>query len=487
VSEYFATVYTSPVTTTYRGNYSFTTSPAAQTFSNVPFGTAAADRRVVVVAATGTALATPSGVTAGGVSGSLVVRVDGGDSMDIDIWIVTVPTGTSGDVVVTQGTASSAGGMAVYTLHGASATANDTDTATQENPYAGTIDVTAGGAVIAGSHANHASNPTSTWSGITEDVDFQTVSVYQMSAAHDDFASAETGKVLGCSYSTHSNSGVAAASFSGGTAANATGTLVSTVQTAPVATTTLSGVILYTDASGTNTLGSSGDLAIYLTANLQGSDPDWTGTNWTEASSYGTPQTFSGSIKRVYLGKTTVTSGTAVAMKAVWANQVAEIPGGSVLISGGTGTIIGSNLSTGLWDGSNTTGQTSGSGTNDWAGKNWGSGVTKTITGIRVWNNENTYGFNVGGANVEVKLQGSTDGSSWVDLGTTGSVPDGQGAAIPFKIEKLSGMTTSTAYQYHRILFNNTTDIRWSELEFYETAAPVAGKVAQLNGWAVNY
>jgi hypothetical protein len=105
--------------------------------------------------------------------------------------------------------------------------------------------------------------------------------------------------------------------------ANATGTLVSTVQTAPVATTSVSGVILYTDEAGTNTLGT--DLKIYMTANLQGSTPNWTGTTWTEASSYGTAQTFSGTTKQVKLGKTTVTSGTAVAMKAVWANQAATV------------------------------------------------------------------------------------------------------------------------------------------------------------------
>ena len=46
------------------------------------------------------------------------------------------------------------------------------------------------------------------------------------------------------------------------------------------------------------------------------------GTNFTEAVSYSTAQTFSGSIKMVKLGKTTVTSGTQVKLKAVWANQV---------------------------------------------------------------------------------------------------------------------------------------------------------------------
>jgi len=93
---------------------------------------------------------------------------------------------------------------------------------------------------------------------------------------------------------------------------NATGTLISNVQTAPAATTSLSGVILYTDTSGTATLGT--DLKIYMSAN--------NGTNFTEASSYATAQTFSGSVKVVRLGKTTVTSGTQVKLKAVWANQV---------------------------------------------------------------------------------------------------------------------------------------------------------------------
>jgi hypothetical protein len=97
----------------------------------------------------------------------------------------------------------------------------------------------------------------------------------------------------------------------GSTSANATGTLISDTQTAPAATTEVSGVILYKDNAGTATLGTH--LKIYFTAN--------NGTNWTEAASYGTAQTFSGTTKQVKLGKTTVTSGTQVAMKAVWASQ----------------------------------------------------------------------------------------------------------------------------------------------------------------------
>lgn len=95
------------------------------------------------------------------------------------------------------------------------------------------------------------------------------------------------------------------------TITNATGTLISDAQTASSSRTSCSGVIIYSDASGTATLGT--DLKIYFTCN--------NGTNWTEASSYGTATTYSGTKKLVKLGATTCTAGTQVAMKAVWANQ----------------------------------------------------------------------------------------------------------------------------------------------------------------------
>ena len=99
------------------------------------------------------------------------------------------------------------------------------------------------------------------------------------------------------------------------TTANATGTLISDTQTAPVATTKMSGVILYKDNAGTATLGT--DLVISLSADG--------GSNYTEAASYGTvTPLFSTGVKMVRLGETTVTSGTAPVIKAVWANQAAS-------------------------------------------------------------------------------------------------------------------------------------------------------------------
>ena len=96
-----------------------------------------------------------------------------------------------------------------------------------------------------------------------------------------------------------------------GVTVGATGTLISDPQTASSSRTSCSGVIIYEDSSGTATLGT--DLKIYFTAN--------NGTNWTEATSYATAVTYSGTKKLVTLGNTTVTGGTQIAIKAEWANQ----------------------------------------------------------------------------------------------------------------------------------------------------------------------
>ena len=93
-------------------------------------------------------------------------------------------------------------------------------------------------------------------------------------------------------------------------AINATGTLISDPQTASTSRTSASGVIIYEDQAGTSTLGT--DLKIYFSCN---------NSAWTEAASYGTATTYSGSKKLVKLGATTCTAGTSIAMKAVWANQ----------------------------------------------------------------------------------------------------------------------------------------------------------------------
>ncbi len=275
---------------------------------------------------------------------------------------------------------------------------------------------------------------------------------------------------------------------------SATGTLISDTQTAPAATTEVSGVILYKDnGSGTTTLGT--DLKIYMTANLQGSTPNWTGTNWTDVGDtggdgggYGTAQTFSGTTKQVKLGKTTVTSGTQVAMKAVWANQAEP---GATQVAQNTGTAIGDMTIqgglAGAFDGVYPGGYTQAAGINadvGHIGKDWGSGNTKTITGIKYWVPTGTNGtFIAGGGTVSVRLEGSSDNSTWVNLGQEiiSNIPSTQ-------YSRMSGFT-QTAYRYHRLRVEyvggggSRADI--AELQFFVSDG--SGKQTQLHGWAVNY
>ena len=97
------------------------------------------------------------------------------------------------------------------------------------------------------------------------------------------------------------------------TTVSATGTALGTTNVPTAAVTSVSGVILMKNAYGTNTLGT--DVKVYFTAD---------NSNWTEATSYTSAGTFSTGITQITLGQTTVTSGSDVRWKIVFANQSAS-------------------------------------------------------------------------------------------------------------------------------------------------------------------
>ena len=97
------------------------------------------------------------------------------------------------------------------------------------------------------------------------------------------------------------------------TAVNATGTALGTTNVPTAAVTSVSGVMLMKNAFGTNTLGT--DVKVYFTAD---------NSNWTEATSYTSAGTFSTGITQITLGQTTVTSGSDVRWKIIFANQSAS-------------------------------------------------------------------------------------------------------------------------------------------------------------------
>ncbi len=109
----------------------------------------------------------------------------------------------------------------------------------------------------------------------------------------------------------NAHAGISEARFDGpNEGITATGTLISTAQTANAAQTKVSGVILYKNEDGTATLGT--DLKVYFTCNG--------GTNWTE-STPAAAGTFSSGILMAKCPEVTCTSGTDVRYKVVWANQ----------------------------------------------------------------------------------------------------------------------------------------------------------------------
>lgn len=145
----------------------------------------------------------------------------------------------------------------------------------------------------------------------------------------------------------------------------------------------------------------------------------------------------------------------------------------TTIISQATGTQIGDMTSYGglaaAFDGVTSTAQTSGcgksissSGYNNTVGKQWSSAKTISRFTFYAPNDNNILGA-AGGTTV--KLQGSNDGSAWTDLYTSGTV-----GTTGTTVDVTTGITTTTAYTYHRLNINGngTNTVSIAELVFYE-------------------
>lgn len=148
-----------------------TTDTDTYTFSSQNLGTAAADRYIIVAAA-GRTVSTDlniSSITVGGVTATVVQSAQSavGDN-DLTIAIAAVPTGTTGDVVVTYNTTSLRCQICLWRATGlASATPTDTD---QDDGEPGTHDPSVSLTVPNGFAVGIVSNDASTsvtWSGLT--------------------------------------------------------------------------------------------------------------------------------------------------------------------------------------------------------------------------------------------------------------------------------------------------------------------------------
>jgi hypothetical protein len=129
----------------------------ANTFASENFGSADSTRQIVVVVGTRNISGPDAPVTSltiGGVSASLVVRVSGGNSGvgfdDAEIWSASVPTGTSGSVVINFSNTPARLPISVYSvIHSTTGPVATTNSSTGvTSSLSGTLAIPSGGASL---------------------------------------------------------------------------------------------------------------------------------------------------------------------------------------------------------------------------------------------------------------------------------------------------------------------------------------------------
>lgn len=187
------------------------------TFSSASLGTAASNRKIVIaVSGAVHTTATVSTMTVGGVSASLITgtKVRWPTSLyGLEIWQADVPTGSTGDVVVTWSNAQNRTGIGVWAVYGAAAAAHATAT-DNSAPYSQAVVVPAGGVVIG---AVWGGSPVSyTWTApMTEKYDQEVESNQLQSGASYASTAGETVTVIVAPASAGENA-MAAVSFGPG-------------------------------------------------------------------------------------------------------------------------------------------------------------------------------------------------------------------------------------------------------------------------------
>ena len=179
------------------------------TFSSHAIGTAAANRKVVVGVKTfGVNTTTVNSVTVGGNSATQRVEAGDGFSSEVELWDVDVSTGTTADIVVTNGSGKGGCVVSVWAVYGAAASPTATVTSAA-SPLALTLSsIPAGGVAIGWGYNN--SSGTYTWANLTEDNDAEADGGYRYSGASDAFATEQTSLAITATPSAGVGDGVAA-------------------------------------------------------------------------------------------------------------------------------------------------------------------------------------------------------------------------------------------------------------------------------------
>jgi len=157
------------------------------TFSSLSLGSADSTRKIIVfISARNITARTVSSVTVAGVSATAVAGNVNSQDL-VSSWIASVPTGTTGDVVVTMSGAATRCGVNIYRL------VNSTGLSASALPVASTnynITTPSGNSVVAAMTADTGSGHSTNivWTGLTEDVDSNWSTNIQTSTASGSFS-----------------------------------------------------------------------------------------------------------------------------------------------------------------------------------------------------------------------------------------------------------------------------------------------------------
>ena len=199
---------------TYLGSNSSITTATTYTVTAAALGTAAADRSIIVAIAGANSSRTISSVTVGGVSATINVQyTEAGDNNVVGIATALVPTGTTGDIVVTYSGSQASNQIGWWSATGltsnaAIATGSSNLPGVSQN---GTITLTsvAGGFFIgvAGSSGGPA---TFTWTNATERFD---TNASRAASGADALTTTTSIAVTAACTSTNTNRGFVGATF----------------------------------------------------------------------------------------------------------------------------------------------------------------------------------------------------------------------------------------------------------------------------------
>ena len=179
-----------------------TTSLTVYTFSSLALGAAASDRKIVVAVASRGGAQIVSSLTIGGISATLVVAAK--DTVLAELWQAAVPSGTTGDVVVTMDTSGAINcGVGVFRVLGALGAADDTGFDTINTALNDTLDIPAGGVAIGCACVDEPS-ATFVWTNLTEAYDEAVEGAADTfhTGAKDEFASQQSALSITCTVSS---------------------------------------------------------------------------------------------------------------------------------------------------------------------------------------------------------------------------------------------------------------------------------------------